>query len=73
MAVNTRARRASTDIELPYMAVGFAPDGSMTQGDRQAVGRCYSGIDAGEITIGRRQWMWWVTMGMYFGLGVRYD
>ena len=64
MAINTRARRASTDIEMPYAEVGFAPDGTINQGDRQAIGRIYSGIDAKSPIIGRGPMLWWVTMSI---------
>jgi hypothetical protein len=53
MAINTRNRRASTDLEMPYQEVGFSVDGSVNQGDRQAIGRCYAGIDAGVVAPGR--------------------
>ena len=66
MAIDTRARRASTDLEMPWMDVGFAPDGTINQGDRQAIGRCYDGISAGAPGVpGRRINLWWVRMCFY--------
>ena len=49
MAVNTAAKRASaTQFVVPIYAPGIFPDGTIAQGDRQAIAWIYGGILAEE-------------------------
>ena len=45
MAIDTAAKRASSTLfVVPSFAIGVIPDGTIDQGDRQAVVWMYSGI-----------------------------
>lgn len=50
MALDSRNRRASAlGIGLAALVVLPAPDGTITQADRQHVAFCYAGIEAGAL------------------------
>ena len=51
MAINTAQRRLATiTIAQPYM-VGLVPDGTISDGDRQAISLSYDGILSGVLII----------------------
>ena len=56
MAIDSAAKRASaTQVVFPPLMVLF-PDGTIDQGDRQAITHIYSGVAVGSTGSANRYW-----------------